>query len=104
MAVGKTYTIALDDKAAFLNRLKKQNIQLDANGIQDNTLNHTFTVTIHNPDQVNVVDQLLAQSKDINDNPSTKLAPLKTTNNPKLQELRKLIKKELKEVLQKRSK
>lgn len=92
----KTYTISLSDKAAFLNRLKAQKIQVTSSDIVDNNLNKTFTLTLHNPESVKIADQLLKQSKDIEDNPSTKLPPL---DNKKLNELKNLIRKEFKKVI-----
>jgi hypothetical protein len=98
---GKTYTIALADKAAFLNRLKKQNIQVTSGDIVDNNLNKTFQLTLHDSASVEIADQLLQQSKDIDDKPSLKLPPIDKSH-PKIQELKKLIKNELKEILIKR--
>lgn len=94
--IGKTYTIKLEDKAAFLNRLNKQGIQVTSDDIVDNTLNKTFELTLYDPAQVKIADELLKQSTKIDDNPPNKPAPL--NNHPKIQELRNLIRKELKEL------
>lgn len=76
-----TYKIKLEDKAAFLNRMEKQGQAIDSKDIKDNKLEGYFEVTINNPEQDKTAKIILKQSPKINN----------------LKELlRKLVKEELK--------
>ena len=76
-----TYKIKLEDKAAFLNRMEKQGQAIDSENIKDNKLEGYFEVTLNNPEQDETAKIILKQSPKINS--------LKEM-------LRKLIKEELK--------
>lgn len=63
--MAKTYTIKSEDKAAFLNRLKAGNIPVNSASIRNNSLDNTFTITVKDPRVETFIDQLLAQSPNI---------------------------------------
>jgi len=60
------YKIKLEDKAAFLNRLDKQDIAVDSYKIQDNKLGGYFEMNVQNPEADNIIKTLLKQSPKIN--------------------------------------
>ena len=61
-----TYKIKLEDKAAFLNRMEKQESAIGSSQIKDNKLKGYFEVTIESPEQLEVVKAILKQSPKIN--------------------------------------
>jgi hypothetical protein len=61
-----TFKIKLEDKAAFLNRLEKQDVPMDSSKIKDNKLEGYFEVDIVDPKQLEVVKTILKQSPKIN--------------------------------------
>ena len=78
-----TFKIKLEDKAAFLNRLEKQDVPMDSSKIKDNKLEGYFEVDIVDPKQLEVVKTILKQSPKINT----------------IKEMKKLTKSELKEMV-----
>lgn len=65
----KTYRIKLADKAAFLNRLKKQNISICKDCMKSDTLEepHHFEVKFNDPEEIKKVNIILKQSTKIDD-------------------------------------
>lgn len=61
-----TYKIKLEDKAAFLNRMEKQESAIGSGQIKDNKLKGYFEVTIESPEQLEIVKAILKQSPKIN--------------------------------------
>jgi hypothetical protein len=82
-----TFKIALEDKAAFLNRMEKAGVPLDTDQAVDNKLEGYFEVTITDPKQLEAVKTILKQSPKIN--------TIKEMENQK----KKLTKSELKEMI-----
>ena len=60
------YKIKLEDKAAFLNRLEKQDIAIDSFDIKDNKLKDYFEFIIDDPEVDDIVKTILKQSPKIN--------------------------------------
>ena len=81
------FKIKLEDKAAFLNRLEKQDVGIDSTQIKDNKLEGCFEVTIDKPEQLEVAKSILKQSPKIN--------TIKEMENNK----KKMTKDELKEMI-----
>ena len=77
------YKIKLEDKAAFINRLDKQGIEVDSYEIVDDKLKGYFTFTTSDPVTDNIVKTILKQSPKIN----------------KLKEMAKLTKSQLAEII-----
>lgn len=67
MKLPKTYTIKMEDKAAFINKAEKMGFQIDSFDIKDNLINNTFSITLNTPEEVEVVKAVLKTSPDIND-------------------------------------
>ena len=61
-----TFKIKLEDKAAFLNRLEKQDVPADSSEIIDNKLKGYFEIDITDPKQLEVTKSILKQSPKIN--------------------------------------
>jgi hypothetical protein len=61
-----TFKIKLEDKAAFLNRLEKQDVAVDSSKIKDNKLEGYFEIDIIDPKQLEVAKTILKQSPKIN--------------------------------------
>lgn len=61
-----TYKIKLEDKAAFLNRMEKQESAIGSGQIKDNKLKGYFEVTVESPEQLEIVKAILKQSPKIN--------------------------------------
>lgn len=61
-----TFKIALEDKAAFLNRMEKAEVALDTDQAVDNKLEGYFEVTVEDPNQLEAVKTILKQSPKIN--------------------------------------
>ena len=64
--MGKIYTIKLEDKAAFINRLEKLGIAVDSYAIKDDKLNGTFSIEFIDPQSIDTVNQVLKRSPKIN--------------------------------------
>jgi len=77
------YKIKLEDKAAFINRLDKQDIEVDSYKIVDNKLKGYFEFTTNDPVTDNIVKTILKQSPKIN----------------KLKEMAKLTRSQLAEII-----
>ena len=60
------YKIKLEDKAAFLNRLEKQDIAVDSFDIKDNKLKGYFEFTVDDPQANEIIKTILKQSPKIN--------------------------------------
>jgi hypothetical protein len=60
------YKIKLEDKAAFLNRLEKQDIQVDSYDIIDNKYEGYFEIDIENESDNDIVKSILNKSPKIN--------------------------------------
>jgi len=60
------YKIKLEDKAAFLNRLEKQDIAIDSFDIKDNKLKGYFEFTVDDPQANEIIKTILKQSPKIN--------------------------------------
>jgi len=82
-----TFKIALEDKAAFLNRMEKAGVALDTDQAVDNKLEGYFEVIVDDPKQLEAVQTILKQSPKIN-----------TINEMETQK-KKLTKSELKEMV-----
>lgn len=67
MNLPKTYTIKMEDKAAFINKAEKLGFQIDSFDIKDNLINNTFSITLNTPQEVEIVKAVLKTSPDIND-------------------------------------
>ena len=61
-----TFKIALEDKAAFLNRMEKAGVALDTDQAVDNKLEGYFEVIVDEPKQLEAVKTILKQSPKIN--------------------------------------
>lgn len=61
-----TFKIKLGDKAAFLNRMEKQDETISSEQIKDNKLEDYFEVDIINPEQLEVAKAILKKSPKIN--------------------------------------
>jgi hypothetical protein len=61
-----TYTIKLEDKAAFINRLDKLGIGVDSYEIKDDKLKGAFDFTVGDPVVDKIVKTILKQSPKIN--------------------------------------
>lgn len=64
--MGKTYNIKSSDKAAFLNRLEKEDVNVNTSKVIDNKLEGTFQITFENPEDIEKVKAILHQSPKIN--------------------------------------
>ena len=91
-----TFKIKLEDKAAFLNRLEKQDVPADSSDIVDNKLEGYFEIDITDPKQLEVAKSILKQSPKIN--------TIKEMEKKKLtkDELKEMIRKELSGTLSKK--
>jgi hypothetical protein len=90
------FKFALEDKAAFLNRLEKAGVALDTDQIVDNKLEKTFEVTINDPKQLEAIKIILKQSPKINT-----IKEMETKKKKKLtkSELKEMVRQELQSVL-----
>jgi hypothetical protein len=61
-----TYKIKLEDKAALLNRLEKQDIAIDSFDIKDNKLKGYFEFTVDDPEVNSIIKTILKKSPKIN--------------------------------------
>ena len=60
------YKIKLEDKAAFLNSLEKQDVAVDSFDIKDNKLKGYFEFTVDDPQANEIIKTILKQSPKIN--------------------------------------
>ena len=74
------YKIKLEDKAALINRLDKQDIAVDTSKIKDNKLEGYFELTVNNPEAEAIIKTILKQS-------------------PKITKVKKITKSQLKEII-----
>jgi hypothetical protein len=93
-----TFKIKLEDKAAFLNRLEKQDVPADSSDIKDNKLEGYFEINIIDPKQLEVAKAILKQSPKIN--------TIKEMEKKKLtkDELKEMVRQELQGVLAEKKK
>jgi protein subunit release factor A len=95
-----TFKIKLEDKAAFLNRMEKQDVGLDSTQIVDNKLKGYFEVTIEEPKQLQVAKGILKQSPKINTIKEMENNKKKMTKD----ELKEMVRQELQAVLAEKKK
>jgi hypothetical protein len=64
----KTYTIKLEDKIAFLNKLDKLGVKVKTSQIKNDIADdpHSFTITFNNDEDIEKVETILDQSSKIN--------------------------------------
>ena len=94
-----TFKIALEDKAAFLNRMEKAGVGLDTDQAVDNKLEGYFEVIVDEPRQLEAVKTILKQSPKIN--------TIKEMENKKKMtkdELKEMVRQELQAVLAEKKK
>ena len=60
------YKIKLDDKAAFLNRLEKQDVRVDSYDITDNKLKGYFEIDVTDEQANTIIKSILKSSPKIN--------------------------------------
>jgi hypothetical protein len=93
------FKLKLEDKAAFLNRMEKADVELNTNQMVDNKLEGYFEVTIDEPKQLEVATSILKQSPKIN--------TIKEMENKKKMtkdELKEMVRQELQAVLAEKKK
>jgi hypothetical protein len=95
-----TFKIKLEDKAAFLNRMEKQDVGLDSTQIVDNRLKGYFEVNIDEPKQLQVAKGILKQSPKINTIKEMENNKKKMTKD----ELKEMVRQELQAVLAEKKK
>ena len=88
-----TFKIKLEDKAAFLNRLEKQDVPMDSSKIKDNKLEGYFEFEITDPKQLEIAKVILKQSPKINT--LTEMEKKKLTKN----DLKEMVRQELQTAL-----
>ena len=94
-----TFKFALEDKAAFLNRLEKAGVALDTDQAVDNKLEGSFEVTIDDPKQLEAVKTILKQSPKINT-----IKEMETKKKLTKSELKEMVRQELQSVLAEKKK
>ena len=94
------FKIKLEDKAAFLNRLEKQDVGIDSTQIKDNKLEGYFEVVIDKPEQLEVAKSILKQSPKINTIKEMETNKKKMTKD----ELKEMIRQELQGTLSEKKK
>lgn len=90
-----TFKIALEDKAAFLNRMEKAGVGLDTDQTVDNKLEGYFEVTVDEPKQLEAVKTILKQSPKINTINEMETKKKKLTKS----DLKEMVRQELQAVL-----
>ena len=95
-----TFKIKLEDKAAFLNRMEKQDVGLDSTQIVDNKLKGYFEANIVEPKQLQVAKGILKQSPKINTIKEMENNKKKMTKD----ELKEMVRQELQAVLAEKKK
>ena len=93
------FKIALEDKAAFLNRLEKAGVALDTDQAVDNKLEGYFEVTVDEPKQLEAVQTILKQSPKINT-----IKEMETKKKLTKSELKEMVRQELQGVLAEKKK
>ena len=93
------FKIALEDKAAFLNRLEKAGVALDTDQVVDNKLEGYFEVTVDEPKQLETVQTILKQSPKINT-----IKEMETKKKLTKSELKEMVRQELQGVLAEKKK
>jgi hypothetical protein len=78
----KHYKLKLANKAALLNALKEKGIQVETFDIKDNELNDTFEFDVEDPEVAKIVDAVINQA-------------------PKIDKLKEILKKIIREELSK---
>ena len=94
-----TFKFALEDKAAFLNRMEKAGVALDTDQMVDNKLEKTFEVTVDDPKQLEAVKTILKQSPKINT-----IKEMETKKKLTKSELKEMVRQELQSVLAEKKK
>ena len=94
-----TFKIALEDKAAFLNRMEKAGVALDTDQAVDNKLEGYFEVTVDEPKQLEAVKTILKQSPKINT-----IQEMETKKKLTKSELKEMVRQELQGVLAEKKK
>jgi hypothetical protein len=95
-----TFKIALEDKAAFLNRMEKAGVGLDTDQAVDNKLEGYFEVIVDEPRQLEAVKTILKQSPKINTIKEMETKKKKMTKD----ELKEMVRQELQAVLAEKKK
>jgi hypothetical protein len=95
-----TFKIALEDKAAFLNRMEKVGFALDTDQAVDNKLEGYFEVIVDEPKQLEAVQTILKQSPKINTINEMETKKKKLTKS----ELKEMVRQELVAVLAEKKK
>lgn len=95
-----TFKIALEDKAAFLNRMEKAGVALDTDQAVDNKLEGYFEVIVDEPKQLEAVQTILKQSPKINTIKEMETKKKKLTKS----ELKEMVRQELQGVLAEKKK
>jgi len=95
-----TFKIALEDKAAFLNRMEKAGVGLDTDQAVDNKLEGYFEVTIDEPKQLDAAKTILKQSPKINTINKMETTKKKLTKS----DLKEMVRQELQAVLAEKKK
>jgi hypothetical protein len=95
-----TFKIALEDKAAFLNRMEKAGVALDTDQAVDNKLEGYFEVIVDEPKQLEAVQTILKQSPKINTINEMETKKKKLTKS----ELKEMVRQELVTVLAEKKK
>ena len=95
-----TFKIALEDKAAFLNRMEKAGVALDTDQAVDNKLEGYFEVIVDEPKQLEAVQTILKQSPKINTIKEMETKKKKLTKS----ELKEMVRQELQSVLAEKKK
>jgi cytochrome c-type biogenesis protein CcmH/NrfG len=94
-----TFKIALEDKAAFLNRMEKAGVALDTDQAVDNKLEGYFEVIVDEPKQLEAVQTILKQSPKINT-----IKEMETKKKLTKSELKEMVRQELQGVLAEKKK
>jgi len=94
-----TFKIALEDKAAFLNRMEKAGVALDTDQAVDNKLEGYFELTVDEPKQLEAVKTILKQSPKINT-----INEMETKKKLTKSELKEMVRQELVAVLAEKKK
>ena len=94
-----TFKIALEDKAAFLNRMEKAGVALDTDQTVDNKLEGYFEVIVDDPKQLEAVQTILKQSPKINT-----INEMETKKKLTKSELKEMVRQELVAVLAEKKK
>jgi len=63
----KTFKIKMEDKAAFINKIEKLGIKVASNNIKDDLLTNTFMIQTEDPEEIRVIKSVLKSSPKIND-------------------------------------